>query len=204
MIRSAIAANAAAAAFDRVGMPEGQFHLTQATLYLALAPKSNSTLGYFDALAHVAAQAVEVPNHLRDANRDEELGHGSGYLYPHAYRDHWVAQHYLPPGLDDAVFYRPGELGWEGERAPVLQLHRAEQLAATREHHVEAGATGPPEPPRGPAPSSGRPRANTTSGHGRPRRATVAPSGRTYPIERWRSFATGSWPAHSFGRTTAW
>lgn len=138
-----VVANAAAAAFDRVGMPEGQFHLTQATLYLALAPKSNSTLGYFDALAHVAAQAVEVPNHLRDANRDEELGHGSGYLYPHAYRDHWVAQHYLPPGLDDAVFYRPGELGWEGERAPVLQLHRAEQLAATREHHVEAWATAP-------------------------------------------------------------
>ena len=138
-----VVANAAAAAFDRVGMPEGQFHLVQATLYLALALKSNSTLGYFDALSHVGAQAAEVPNHLRDANRDGELGHGSGYLYPHAYQDHWVAQHYLPPDLDDAVFYQPGELGWEGERAPLLQLHRAEQLAATREHHVEAWAIAP-------------------------------------------------------------
>lgn len=138
-----VVANAAATAFDRVGMPEGQFHLTQATLYLALAPKSNSTLGYFDALSHVQTQAAEVPNHLRDANRDAELGHGAGYLYPHAYQDHWVAQHYLPPGLDDSVFYQPGELGWEGERAPLLQLHRAEQLAATREQHVEAWATAP-------------------------------------------------------------
>ena len=85
-------------AFERVGMPEGRFHLAQAAIYLATAPKSNSALAFFDALAAVEKeQEADVPNHLRDANRDTEgFGHGQGYLYPHAYRDHWVAQQYLP------------------------------------------------------------------------------------------------------------
>ena len=91
----------AAAAFDRVGLPEGRFHLAQAALYLATAPKSNTTLAFFDALAAVEQEfAREVPNHLKDAGRDKEgFGHGEGYLYPHAYKDHWVAQQYLPTGL---------------------------------------------------------------------------------------------------------
>jgi len=40
-------------------------------------------------------EEAEVPTHLKDANRDKKgFGHGAGYLYPHAYRDHWVAQQY--------------------------------------------------------------------------------------------------------------
>lgn len=125
----------AAAAFDRVGMPEGNFHLTQAALYLANAPKSNSALGFFDALEKVKDErSGEVPNHLRDANRDAKgFGHGEGYLYPHAYREHWVAQQYLPDTLQGVLFYQPGDLGWEGERKAELQRRRELQLAAFRE-----------------------------------------------------------------------
>ena len=89
-----------AAAFDRIGLPEGQYMLTQAALYLATAPKSNSAMAYFDAMKAVQSEDAEVPNHLRDNSRDAEgFGHGAGYLYPHAYRDHWVAQQYLPDTL---------------------------------------------------------------------------------------------------------
>lgn len=120
-----------AAAFDRIGLPEGQYMLTQAALYLATAPKSNSAMAYFDAHKAVMAEDAEVPNHLRDASRDGEgFGHGAGYLYPHAYRDHWVAQQYLPDGLDGRVFYNPSDQGYEKTiRAEVLS-RRELQIAA--------------------------------------------------------------------------
>jgi putative ATPase len=82
-----------AQAFERIGFPEGNFPLSHACLYLATAPKSNTTLAYFDALKGVEREDADVPNHLRDASRDAEgFCHGVGYVYPHAYRDHWAAQ----------------------------------------------------------------------------------------------------------------
>jgi putative ATPase len=120
-----------AQAFDRIGMPEGQYHLAHAALYLATAPKSNSALGYFDALKSVEAEAAEVPSHLKDASRDAKgFGHGEGYLYPHAYRDHWTAQQYLPDSLRGRVFYQPGALGLEGERRALVLERREGQVAA--------------------------------------------------------------------------
>jgi len=132
-----------AAAFDRVGMPEGQFHLAQAALYLAGAEKSNSTLGFFDALSTIESESrAEVPKHLRDASRDgEDLGHGQDYLYPHAYRDHWVAQAYLPSEFRDRVFYQPGELGWEGRRRALLAERRRATLLLEDEDPAEVWAT---------------------------------------------------------------
>ncbi len=123
---------AAAAAFDRVGLPEGQFHLTEAALYLATAPKSNSSLAFFDALQAVKDEtAEEVPGPLRDSNRDKEsFGHGEGYLYPHAYRDHWVAQQYLPGGLQGRIFYEPSNQGYEGKVRQDVMRRREAQLAA--------------------------------------------------------------------------
>ncbi len=115
---------AAHEAFRRVGLPEGQFFLSQAALYLATAPKSNSTLGYFDALkALESAKAEPVPNHLKDASRDAKaFGHGQNYQYPHAFRDHWVSQQYLPGGMASQVFYHPSDQGYEGQiRAAVLE-----------------------------------------------------------------------------------
>ncbi len=121
----------AAAAFDRVGMPEGQYHLTHATLYLATAPKSNSALGYFDAVKAVEEErSREVPRHLRDDSRDSAgFGHGEGYKYPHSYRDHWVAQAYLPGDLAGRVFYRPSDQGYEGRIAAEVDRRREAQLA---------------------------------------------------------------------------
>ncbi len=82
-----------------------------------------------------------MPNHLKDGNRDKEgFGHGKGYLYPHAYRDHWVAQQYLPQSLQGKVFYQPGNLGYEkGIQIQVAQRREA-QLAAMVEESVVAPA----------------------------------------------------------------
>ena len=115
-----------ARAFDYVGLPEGRFHLSYACIYCATAPKSNSTMAFFDALDVVAKSATDdVPNHLRDSSRDSKgLGHGKGYLYPHAYRDHWVAQQYLPDRLKGHVFYQPGELGYERHVKERLERYR--------------------------------------------------------------------------------
>jgi putative ATPase len=127
--------NACNEAFDRVGMPEGRYHLAQATLYLATAPKSNSVMGFFDALASVEQEKEkDVPNHLKDANRDKKgFGHGQGYLYPHAYRDHWVAQQYLPANLQGQVFYQPSVQGKEKEISTQVLRRREAQLAALME-----------------------------------------------------------------------
>ena len=120
-----------AAAFNMIGMPEGRFHLAHAALYLATAPKSNSTLGFFDALKSVEDEtaAAEVPNHLRDASRDSKgFGHGEGYMYPHAYQDHWVAQQYLPNELQGKIFYHVGQLGYEKQIADTINRRREIQL----------------------------------------------------------------------------
>jgi len=121
-----------AASFDRVGLPEGQYHLTHAALYLATCPKSNSSLGYFDALKSIDEEKNrDVPSHLRDASRDKHaFGHGEGYKYPHAWRDHWTAQQYLPEGLTGRVFYRPGELGYEGDIRDNVLARREAQVAS--------------------------------------------------------------------------
>ena len=112
-----------AEAFDRIGFPEGNFALSQACLCLTVAAKSNTTLSYFDALKEVEKEDAEVPSHLRDASRDaESFGHGEGYIYPHAYRDHWAAQAYLPTALLGRTFYTPSGLGYEGRiREEVLR-----------------------------------------------------------------------------------
>ncbi len=125
----------ASQAYDYVGLPEGQFHLSHACLYLATAPKSNSTMAFFDALEMVNQERdSDVPDHLKDGNRDKnDLGHGKGYIYPHAYRDHWVAQQYLPSSLQGKMFYEPSEVGYEkGIKENVLR-NRELQLASAQE-----------------------------------------------------------------------
>ncbi|MDX2242552.1 MAG: AAA family ATPase [Leptolyngbyaceae cyanobacterium bins.302] len=127
-----VVVNACATAFDRVGMPEGRYPLAQATLYLATCPKSNSVMGFFAALATVEQEReAEVPLSLRDANRDKKgFGHGAGYLYPHAYRDHWVEQQYLPASLQGQAFYQPSNQGYEGQIQTQVAQRREAQLTA--------------------------------------------------------------------------
>lgn len=118
--------------FERIGMPEGQFPLSQAVIYLATAPKSNTTNAFFDAMKAVEEeQETDVPNHLKDGNRDKEgFGHGKGYLYPHAYREHWVEQQYLPTVLQGKMFYQPSDQGYERGIRDQVARRREAQLAA--------------------------------------------------------------------------
>ncbi len=133
--QAVVVVSACAQAFDRIGLPEGQYPLAQAALYLATTSKSNRVLGYFDALAAVEKEREEeVPNPLKDGNRDREgFGHGAGYSYPHAYRDHWVAQQYLPGNLQGQVFYQPSNQGYEAQIRTQIDRRREAQLAALAE-----------------------------------------------------------------------
>ena len=108
-------ATACAQAFEWVGLPEGRFHLAECCLYLATAPKSNSTYTFFEALKFVEKeQSGEVPNPLKDGSRDGKgLGHGDGYLYPHSYRNHYVPQQYMPDEMQGVYFYEPSDVGYE-------------------------------------------------------------------------------------------
>lgn len=110
-----VVAVSAAHALQFVGLPEAQLNLAQSALYLATAPKSNSTLGIGAALSDVERLGnLDIPNHLKDGSRDARgLGHGKGYKYPHDFEGHFVPQQYLPDEIRDRVYYKPGTLGFE-------------------------------------------------------------------------------------------
>ncbi len=119
-------ATSAAQALEWVGLPEAQYSLAQAAIYLATAPKSNSAGGYFQALADVKEEgAGEVPDHLKDSSRDAEaLGHGRDYKYPHQYPGHFVRQQYLPDRLQGRRYYEPSAEGYEREISERLSAWR--------------------------------------------------------------------------------
>ena len=101
---------------ERLGLPECQFALTQAALYMATAPKSNASAKAIWAAAKDVREArtVTVPKHLRDSSYRgaKELGHRQNYLYPHDSADGYVLQEYL--GVD-RVYYIPTDRGFEAE-----------------------------------------------------------------------------------------
>lgn len=106
----------AAQAVERVGMPEAQIILSQAVLYVATAPKSNSACNaVFAAMDCVKTHKTTVPAHLQDAHYkgSKNLGHGTGYQYAHDYPNHYVKQQYLPDEIVDEKFYEPSENGHE-------------------------------------------------------------------------------------------
>ena len=106
----------AAQAVERIGMPEAQIILSQAVLYVATAPKSNSACNaVFAAMDNVKKYKTTVPVHLQDAHYkgSAKLGHGLGYKYAHDYPNHYVKQQYLPDEIKDAVFYEASDNGYE-------------------------------------------------------------------------------------------
>jgi len=127
-----VVANAAAQAFEYVGLPEGVYPIVEATLYLATAPKSNTSNAYFKAYEKIEAEGkVQVPQHLQDGNRDaRDLHHGEGYVYPHAESGHHVGQQYLPTALLGTYFYSPSEQGYEAQVKDRLARWRAAQEKA--------------------------------------------------------------------------
>lgn len=106
----------AAQAVERIGMTEAQIILSQAVLYVATAPKSNSACNaVFAAMDNVKKYKTTVPVHLQDAHYkgSAKLGHGIGYKYAHDYPNHYVKQQYLPDEIKDAVFYEASDNGYE-------------------------------------------------------------------------------------------
>ena len=121
-------ADAAARAVDRVGLPECALNLAQATVYLALAPKSNASC---KALAAARAEVREhgartPPDYLRDAHYPgaKKLGRGSGYRYAHDEADGFADQQLIPDGLQHRDFYAPTERGLEVELGRRLARFR--------------------------------------------------------------------------------
>jgi len=110
---------AAKEAYDFLGSPEGELALAQATLYLALAPKSNAVYAaYNEAKADVNERPAEpVPLHIRNAPTGlmKDLGYGRGYQYAHDASDARVDQEHLPEALRDRQYYRPTDRGLEAE-----------------------------------------------------------------------------------------
>jgi len=117
---------ACAQAYEWVGMPEGQYHLAEAALYLATAPKSNTTGAYWQAREHIEAEGYRPPpTHIRDQNTllKEERARGPAYKYPHDYKRGWVDQRYLPDGVSGG-WYQPKENGYEQRIAQFIKKLR--------------------------------------------------------------------------------
>ncbi len=108
---------AAAQAVQLIGMPEARLNLAQATIALAVAPKSNAVIKAIDAAsADVRAGKIgQVPPHLRDAHYQgsKSLGHGTSYTYSHDAPYGIAEQQYAPDVIADAEYYQPTSLGAE-------------------------------------------------------------------------------------------
>jgi putative ATPase len=111
-----------------IGMPEGFFPLAEATIYLATAPKSNSTkTAYERALQDAKATLAEpVPLHLRNASTPlmRDMGYGRDYKYDHAFPEHHAGQTHLPEALAGRTYYLPTTQGHEAQIAEALQRLR--------------------------------------------------------------------------------
>jgi len=114
-----VVATSAAAAVDRVGMPEAAINLGQAATYLALAPKSNASYAAINAAREeVRRHGPKLPpDHLRDSHYAgaEQLGRGKGYVYPHDVDGGVSGQPLMPEGLENRRFYEPTRYGFEAE-----------------------------------------------------------------------------------------
>ena len=123
-----LVAHAAFKATESIGYPECQLNLSQAAIYMALAPKSNSaTTAIYAARSEIKNGPLRaVPNHLRDRHRPGAEEYGK-YRYPHMAASGWVDQQYLPTGLKRGAFYTPGERGWEAYRSEANERDRPER-----------------------------------------------------------------------------
>jgi putative ATPase len=126
-----VVATAALSAFELVGLPEATFALTQAAVYLACAPKSNTALTTYATARKLVRErgALPVPIELRNAATAlmKKMGHGEGYKYPHDFEGSYVPADYLPAELVGTKIYQPTDSGFEAELKARLQV-----LAARR------------------------------------------------------------------------
>ncbi|MGV8075211.1 MAG: replication-associated recombination protein A [Syntrophobacteraceae bacterium] len=134
-----IEATAAFQTFQLLGSPEGELALAQATVYLCLAPKSNSVYTAFGKARELAKKtgAMPVPLHIRNAPTGlmKGLGYGRNYRYPHDDPQGWVAETYVPDALVGTLFYNPTARGWEGKCREIFLARR--KRVATMQSHEE-------------------------------------------------------------------
>ncbi len=126
-----VLANAAFQAAEFIGWPEARIPLAEATIYIATAPKSNSTVVAIGAAMKdvESGRTLAVPEHLRDSHYSgaKKLGHGTGYEYAHDGKDHFVVQDYLGA---DKRYYEPTEQGVEKKIKDRLDNWRKQKHAA--------------------------------------------------------------------------
>lgn len=98
-------------AAQSLGLPEARIPFANAIIELALSPKSNAAYRAIDAaLADIRqGKSRDIPPHLKDAHYKgaADLGHGTGYIYPHDYDNDWVPQQYLPDQLQQVTYFQP-------------------------------------------------------------------------------------------------
>jgi putative ATPase len=127
---------AAAQALDHIGLPEAQYALAQATIFIASAPKSDSVgRAYGAAMADVLKHgSLPVPNHLRSAGdrRMKAHGIGVGYRFPHDFEGDDIEQQYLPDELVGRHYYVPGDQGHEATIAARMEARTAARAEKPR------------------------------------------------------------------------
>ena len=125
-----VVANAAAESVERIGMPESRIILAQAAAYVACAPKSNSSICAVDECMELVQKEHinTIPPHLQDAHYkgSSKLGHGLGYKYAHAFKNHYVKQQYLPDELVGRTFYHLSDMGYEKQLKEYLEKIKKE------------------------------------------------------------------------------
>jgi putative ATPase len=135
-------ATAAKDAAHFMGLPEGALALAEATVYLALAPKSNTLYGAYEKACESARAtgSLPVPLHLRNAPTAlmKDLGYARAYRYPHDYPGRWVAENYFPEGMEATRYYAPSDQG----REPKLWAQHIDRMRRAREGQVPE--PGPP------------------------------------------------------------
>ena len=123
-----VVATSALQAFELVGLPEGVLPMSQAAIYLSLAPKSNAALTSYAAARRLVREKgpLPVPLELRNAPTRlmESLGYGGGYQYPHDFEGHYVAAEYLPEAIRGERIVKLSESGREKELAERLRAAR--------------------------------------------------------------------------------
>jgi putative ATPase len=142
-----VVVNALADAFERVGMPEGNYFLSHACLYCATAPKSNTAGAIFKALAHMDEVGPgPVPLHLRDstsnaaqARHEQRDSDSARYKYPHDYAGAWIDQQYLPDGMSGPGWYVPKQIGYEAE---VYERLMGRKRSEEAEEEKDSGNSG--------------------------------------------------------------
>ena len=119
----------ASEAVEKLGWPEARIPLSQAVIYVATAPKSNSAIATIDKAIHDIekdGKSFPVPVHLKDSHyRDaSKYGFGKNYKYPHEFPGHYVEQNYLPDELKGRIYYEPDGQGKEAEIKERLEKIR--------------------------------------------------------------------------------